>query len=186
MAIDGLWKQQQYNEKKADEADNGMLLGSCGQVDEDVTELENEEQVDSALLGEESCKQVDDEDALYFFIADTEVAKSAMTASYVTQLQPQPQVVRQLQTEMLPLPLGLPTPQVIQASTMNASQYLSSVESQPQLEEISIAQDEQNVYEEAHISQYMDAESGKKENKDQTAGTPNHTVVETPQELNVV
>uniref|UniRef100_A0A915K8C3 Uncharacterized protein n=1 Tax=Romanomermis culicivorax TaxID=13658 RepID=A0A915K8C3_ROMCU len=59
------------------------------------------------------------------------------------QLQSQPQVVMQLQTEMMPPP-GLPVPQVIQASTIDASQYLSSIENQAQLEEIMIAQDEQN------------------------------------------
>uniref|UniRef100_A0A915KVX5 Uncharacterized protein n=1 Tax=Romanomermis culicivorax TaxID=13658 RepID=A0A915KVX5_ROMCU len=60
---------------------------------------------------------------------------------------------------------------------------MANVESQAQLEEIPIAKDEQNVYEEAHISQYMDVESAKKEEEDQTAGTPIHTMVETPQEL---
>uniref|UniRef100_A0A915KBU3 Uncharacterized protein n=1 Tax=Romanomermis culicivorax TaxID=13658 RepID=A0A915KBU3_ROMCU len=45
---------------------------------------------------------------------------------------------------MLPPPPGLPRPQVIQTS-MDASQYLSSVESQAQSEEIPIAQDEQNA-----------------------------------------
>uniref|UniRef100_A0A915IFW0 Uncharacterized protein n=1 Tax=Romanomermis culicivorax TaxID=13658 RepID=A0A915IFW0_ROMCU len=83
---------------------------------------------------------------------------------------------------MLPPP-GLPTPQVIQASTMDASQYLSTVESQAHSEEIPIAQDEQNMYGQAYISQYMDAKGAKKKEQDQTAGTPIHTVVETPQEL---
>uniref|UniRef100_A0A915JM90 Uncharacterized protein n=1 Tax=Romanomermis culicivorax TaxID=13658 RepID=A0A915JM90_ROMCU len=106
-----------------------------------------------------------------------------MTASSVTQLQSQPQLVTQLQTEMLPPPLGLPTPQVIQASTMDASQYLSGVESQAQSEEIPIAQDEQNVYDQVYFSQNMDAEGTKKKEKDQTAGTSIHTVVETRQEL---
>uniref|UniRef100_A0A915KNW8 Uncharacterized protein n=1 Tax=Romanomermis culicivorax TaxID=13658 RepID=A0A915KNW8_ROMCU len=66
---------------------------------------------------------------------------------------------------------------------MDASQYLSSTESQAQSEEIRIAQDEQNVYDQAYISQYMDAEGPKKKDEDQTAWTPIHTVVETPQEL---
>uniref|UniRef100_A0A915KWD3 Uncharacterized protein n=1 Tax=Romanomermis culicivorax TaxID=13658 RepID=A0A915KWD3_ROMCU len=153
------------------------------QVDEEVMELESEEEVDSMLLEEKSCKQVNDEDALlYISITNPEVAESVMTASSVMQLQPQPQVVTQLQTEMLP-PQGLPMHQVIQASTMDASQYLSSVENQAQSEEIPIAQDEQNMYGEAFISQYMDAESAKKKEEEQTAVTPIHTVVETPQEL---
>uniref|UniRef100_A0A915IR59 Uncharacterized protein n=1 Tax=Romanomermis culicivorax TaxID=13658 RepID=A0A915IR59_ROMCU len=80
------------------------------------------------------------------------------------------------------LPPGLPVQQVIQASTMDGSQYLSSIENQAQLEEIPIAQDEQNVYEEAYISQYMDAVGAKKEEA-QTTVAPIHTVVETPQEL---
>uniref|UniRef100_A0A915K4U2 Uncharacterized protein n=1 Tax=Romanomermis culicivorax TaxID=13658 RepID=A0A915K4U2_ROMCU len=135
------------------------------------------------LLGVESCKQVDEEDALlYISMADLEVAKLAMTASSVMQLQLQPQVVIQLQTEMLPLWSGLPTPQGIQASTVDASQYLSSIESQAQSKEILIAQDEQNVYDQAYISQCMYAESVKKKEKDHTAGTPIHTVMETPQE----
>uniref|UniRef100_A0A915ISE7 Uncharacterized protein n=1 Tax=Romanomermis culicivorax TaxID=13658 RepID=A0A915ISE7_ROMCU len=79
-------------------------------------------------------------------------------------------------------PPGLPMPRAIQASTMDASQYLSRVENQAQLEEILITQDEQNVYDKAYISQYMDAKGAKKE-EEQTAGTPVHTVVETPQEL---
>uniref|UniRef100_A0A915I3X3 Uncharacterized protein n=1 Tax=Romanomermis culicivorax TaxID=13658 RepID=A0A915I3X3_ROMCU len=102
--------------------------------------------------------------------------------SSITQLQPQPQVVMQLQTEMLPSPPGLPRPQVIQTS-MHASQYLSSVESQAQSEEIWIAQDEQKVYEQAYISEYMDAEGVEKKEEEQTAGTHSHTVVETPQDL---
>uniref|UniRef100_A0A915JR53 Uncharacterized protein n=1 Tax=Romanomermis culicivorax TaxID=13658 RepID=A0A915JR53_ROMCU len=99
------------------------------------------------------------------------------------QLRPQPQVVMQLQTEMLPPLLCLPIPQVIQASTMDASQYLSSVENQAQLEEIWIAQDEQNMYDKAYISHYMDAQAAKKKEEEQTAGTPIHTAMETPQEL---
>uniref|UniRef100_A0A915J799 Uncharacterized protein n=1 Tax=Romanomermis culicivorax TaxID=13658 RepID=A0A915J799_ROMCU len=84
---------------------------------------------------------------------------------------------------MLPLLPGLPMGQVIQASTMDASQYLSSVECQAQSDEILIAKDEQNVYDQVYIGQYMDAEGAKKKEEDQTAGTPIHTVVETPQEL---
>uniref|UniRef100_A0A915IZ80 Uncharacterized protein n=1 Tax=Romanomermis culicivorax TaxID=13658 RepID=A0A915IZ80_ROMCU len=66
---------------------------------------------------------------------------------------------------------------------MDASQYLSRVESQAQSEEIPIAWDEQNVYDQAYISQYMDAKGVKNKEEYQTAGTPIHTVVETPQEL---
>uniref|UniRef100_A0A915JQK9 Uncharacterized protein n=1 Tax=Romanomermis culicivorax TaxID=13658 RepID=A0A915JQK9_ROMCU len=84
---------------------------------------------------------------------------------------------------MLPPPPGLPMPQVIQASTMNASQYLSSKENQAQSEEIPIAQDEQNMFDQAYISQYMDVKGAKEKEEDQTAGTPIHTMVETPQEL---
>uniref|UniRef100_A0A915JNA3 Uncharacterized protein n=1 Tax=Romanomermis culicivorax TaxID=13658 RepID=A0A915JNA3_ROMCU len=76
---------------------------------------------------------------------------------------------------MLPPPPGLPMPQVIQTS-MDVSQYLSSIESQAQWEEILIAQDEQNVYDQAYISQYMDVDGAKKKEEEQTAGTPSHTV----------
>uniref|UniRef100_A0A915KKA2 Uncharacterized protein n=1 Tax=Romanomermis culicivorax TaxID=13658 RepID=A0A915KKA2_ROMCU len=62
-----------------------------GQLDEDIMELESEEEVDSGLLGEESCKQVNNKDALFYIsIADPEVAKSGLTASSVMQLQSQP------------------------------------------------------------------------------------------------
>uniref|UniRef100_A0A915HZE2 Uncharacterized protein n=1 Tax=Romanomermis culicivorax TaxID=13658 RepID=A0A915HZE2_ROMCU len=105
-------------------------------------ELESEEKADSRLLGEESYKQVNDEDALLCIsIPNPETAKSALTSSSIMQLQLQLQVVMQLQTEMMGPP-ALPTPQVIQASTMDVSQYLSSIENQAQLEEIPIAQDE--------------------------------------------
>uniref|UniRef100_A0A915IMH2 Uncharacterized protein n=1 Tax=Romanomermis culicivorax TaxID=13658 RepID=A0A915IMH2_ROMCU len=59
----------------------------------------------------------------------------------------------------------------------------TSVESQAQLEEIPIAQDEQNLYDQAYISQYMDAQGAKKKDEEQAAGKPSHTMVETPQEL---
>uniref|UniRef100_A0A915HMA8 Uncharacterized protein n=1 Tax=Romanomermis culicivorax TaxID=13658 RepID=A0A915HMA8_ROMCU len=38
------------------------------------------------------------------------------------------------------------------------AEYLSSIESQAQSDELPIAWDEQNVYDQAYISQYMDAE----------------------------
>uniref|UniRef100_A0A915KYF1 Uncharacterized protein n=1 Tax=Romanomermis culicivorax TaxID=13658 RepID=A0A915KYF1_ROMCU len=66
---------------------------------------------------------------------------------------------------------------------MDGSQYLSSVENQAQLEEILIAHDEQNMYDKAYISQYIDAEGVKKKGEEQTAGTAIYTMVETPQEL---
>uniref|UniRef100_A0A915L9V7 Uncharacterized protein n=1 Tax=Romanomermis culicivorax TaxID=13658 RepID=A0A915L9V7_ROMCU len=66
---------------------------------------------------------------------------------------------------------------------MDGRQYLSSVENQAQLEDILIAQNEQNVYDNACISEYMDAEGSKKKEDDHTAVAPIHTVVETPQEL---
>uniref|UniRef100_A0A915KVS8 Uncharacterized protein n=1 Tax=Romanomermis culicivorax TaxID=13658 RepID=A0A915KVS8_ROMCU len=84
-------------------------------------ELESEEMADSALLGEESYKPVDNEDALlYISITDPEIVESEMTSSSAMQPQPQPKVVTQLQTGMM-RPPALPALQVIQASTMDAT-----------------------------------------------------------------
>uniref|UniRef100_A0A915IQL7 Uncharacterized protein n=1 Tax=Romanomermis culicivorax TaxID=13658 RepID=A0A915IQL7_ROMCU len=49
------------------DADDELKVRSV-QMNEDLTELESGEEADSALQGEESCKQIDNEDALLYIL----------------------------------------------------------------------------------------------------------------------